>query len=192
MDEKSYSDIRARLSIPLDSQVIGGVMRFSSEKRPDLWVETLISATKQSPNVYGLIVGDGPMRNALMAKVESAGLASRIRFAGRQTPVEPWMSAMDMLFLSSVTEGLPNVLIEAQALGVPVATMNVGGAPETLCEGKSGIILEDTVPENLARQMIAVLESPDRMKNMSEDAMSFVNSRFDISIMVATLKTLYQ
>ncbi len=184
-------DIRKKLGIPEKAKVIGGVMRFSPEKRPDLWVNTLIAAIGQSENVYGLIVGDGPMRTALMEKVAAVGLAGRIHFAGRQTPVEPWMSAMDMLFLSSVTEGLPNVLIEAQSLGVPVATMHVGGAPEALRHGESGFTLQEATPEELAAQMVEALNDEARMKAMSKAAIAFVNARFSLKTMVNTLKGFY-
>lgn len=185
------ANIRKKLGIPPSAKVIGGVMRFSHEKRPDLWVKTLTEAVAQSSAIHGLIVGDGPMRGALMAQVEAAGLASRIHFAGRQTPVEPWMSAMDILFLSSVTEGLPNVLIEAQALGVPVATMNVGGASEALRAGESGFTLEEAAPEILAQTLCAALQDAARMQAMSEAAVSYVNAKFSLASMVGTLENLY-
>lgn len=185
------SEIRKKYAIAKTAKVIGGVMRFSHEKRPDLWVKTLIAATTQSADIHGLIVGDGPMRKALMAEVKAAGLSDRIHFPGRQTPVEPWMSAMDILFLSSVTEGLPNVLIEAQALGVPVATMHVGGAPEALQAGTSGFTLQEATPKKLAQQMVAALQDTAQMDAMSKAAITFVNAQFSLATMVETLKTLY-
>ena len=184
-------EIRRQYSIPKNAQVIGGVMRFSTEKRPDLWVETLISAAGKSADIYGVIVGGGPMRNPLIAKVAELGLSNRIFFPGRQTPIEPWMSAMDILFLSSVTEGLPNVLIEAQSLGVPVATMNVGGAHEALLVDQSGFTLEEARPEKLAEQIIDALQNPARMKKMSKVAIEFVNAQFALPVMMRTLKTMY-
>jgi len=183
--------IRQKFAIPNSAKVIGGVMRFSSEKRPDLWVKTLMSAIGESSDIHGLIIGDGPMRGALMGEVEAAGLADRIHFAGRQTPVEPWMSAMDILFLSSVTEGLPNVLIEAQSLGVPVATMHVGGAPEALLAGKSGFTLKEATPEKLATHLVEALQDTAGMKAMSLAAVTFVNAQFSLDTMIQTLANLY-
>lgn len=185
-------NIRQRCAIPEGAKVIGGVMRFTHEKRPDLWIEALIVATRQSPDIYGLIVGDGPMQGAMIAKVKAAGLGKRIHFAGRQTPVEPWMKAMDILFLSSATEGLPNVLIEAQALGVPVASMNVGGAPEALLAGKTGIILEEAAPEVLAQKLTTLLHDIARMEAMSVAAPHYVDATFSLASMVDRLKGLYQ
>lgn len=184
--------IRARYAIPEEAPVIGGVMRFSAEKRPDLWVDTVCAAVHEHPSVHGLIVGDGPMREDLTALVKGRGLAGRIHFVGRHTPVEPWMSAMDMLFLSSVTEGLPNVLIEAQALEVPVATMNVGGAPEALAAGESGIVLDEAPADMLAAAILAAMTDAPRMAGMRRAAAGFVNARFALPAMVARLKGFYE
>ncbi|PIE16467.1 MAG: hypothetical protein CSA68_02650 [Rhodobacterales bacterium] len=186
------TDIRARFSIPGSAKVIGGVMRFSAEKRPDLWVATVIEAARKDPDLYGLIVGEGPMRESMVEQVAAQGLADRIHFAGRQTPVEPWMCAMDMLFLSSVTEGLPNVLIEAQALGVPVATMRVGGAPEALEDGRSGIVLDEATPDELADHLLAALADDATMDQMKAAATQVVFDRFSLATMIGTLKSFYQ
>jgi len=186
------SSIRKDFGIPQDASVIGGVMRFSPEKRPGLWVDTVIAATSLNESVHGLIVGEGHMRQDLMRLVEKLDLSGRIHFAGRQSPIEPWMSAMDMLFLSSETEGLPNVLIEAQALGLPVATMNVGGAAEAILENVSGLKLEESEPEGLAKRILLVLQNPDRLLSMQHAGAEFVTSRFERSRMIAALKKIYE
>ena len=188
---KDRKHIRAQFKIPHDAKVVGGVMRFSVEKRPDLWVKTMIAAVGEDQDVHGLIVGDGPMRADLMTYVADAGLSKRIHFAGRQNPIEPWMRAMDVLFLSSVTEGLPNVLVEAQALGVPVATMNVGGAPEALAPDVSGIVLDEADPDVLADRILAALTDSDRMDAMGVAAVEAVAERFALSRMVTNLKATY-
>ena len=131
------------------------------------------------------------MRDALINGVAAAGLSDRIHFAGRQTPVEPWISAMDMLFLSSVTEGLPNVLIEAQSLGVPVASMHVGGAPEALLQGETGFTLAETTLEKLAAQIVEALKDKVRMNAMSKAAVSHVNAQFSLETMLNSLKGFY-
>jgi glycosyltransferase involved in cell wall biosynthesis len=183
--------VRAEYGIPEDALVLGGVMRFSAEKRPDLWVETLLEAVAAEPKLYGMIVGDGPMRAALMDQVAAAGLSDRICFPGRQTPVVPFMRAMDMLFLSSVTEGLPNVLIEAQALGVPVATMDVGGATEAVDVGRSGIALQEATPADLAAQILAVLTDTEARTQMAAAAEDFATTQFSLEAMIGTLKRSY-
>lgn len=183
--------IRKDLGIPAKAKVIGGVMRFSGEKRPELWVATVVAAVKASDQIHGVIVGDGPMRRGLISEVERLGLQDRIHFVGRQSPVEPWMKAMDVLFLSSVTEGLPNVLIEAQAMERPVVTMDVGGAAETMVPNVTGLALQADPSEALAQQIVDLLEDRKRITKMSRDAAKHVTSKFGLATMITTLKDTY-
>lgn len=184
-------DIRASLGLSKGAKVIGGVMRFSAEKRPDLWVDTLIAAVGLQDDLHGLIVGDGPMRNDLVQHVADLGLTDRIHFVGRKSPIEPWMSAMDVLFLSSLTEGLPNVLIEAQAIGLPVATMNVGGAPEALRDGLTGIVLDEAPADHLATVIRALLNDGSKLAEMRGAAGPFVDGAFSMQAMRQTLENCY-
>ncbi|MCJ7420795.1 glycosyltransferase [Sphingomicrobium astaxanthinifaciens] len=180
--------IRREHGIPEDALVIGGVLRFSTEKRPDLWTRTLIEAARKDDKVYGLVAGDGPMRGDLLELVEKEGLSDRIHMVGRQSPVEPWMQAMDVLFLSSETEGLPNVLIEAQSIGLPVASMNVGGAPEAMAAGETGILIEEGTPAAIADQLVELLEDGPRLDAFRRAAPQWVRERFSLATMVERLK----
>lgn len=183
--------LRTELGIPPGAPVLGGVMRFSSVKRPDLWAKVAIAAARQQPDLHGLIVGDGPMRQEVMDHVARAGLSDRIHFAGRRSPVEPWMKAMDMLFLSSVTEGLPNVLIEAQAMGRPVVTMDVGGAAETIAPGKTGLALGEAPPQELGRKIAELLADRPRSAAMGRAARQHVEARFGLSRLIENLGHFY-
>jgi glycosyltransferase involved in cell wall biosynthesis/Flp pilus assembly protein TadD len=179
--------INARPSDP----VFGGVMRLSFEKRPELWTATAIELSKQIPQLKSVLVGDGPMRDQLQAMIASEGLTDRILLVGRQSPVEPWMSAMTLLFLSSLTEGLPNVLIEAQALGVPVASMRIGGAPETMVEGKTGLLFDQPSPLDLAGKIAPLLLDGALRGQLEDAAKRWTEAQFSASRMLDSLDELY-
>ncbi len=171
--------------------VFGGVMRLSFEKRPALWTATAIELSKQIPQLKSVLIGDGPMRDQLVAMIAAQGLSERILLVGRQSPVEPWMSAMSLLFLSSLTEGLPNVLIEAQALGVPVASMRIGGAPETMVEGKTGLLFDQPSPSELARQIAPLLLDQALRSQFEDEARRWTETQFSASRMLDQLDDLY-
>jgi len=101
------------------------------------------------------------------------------------------MNAMDVLFLSSVTEGLPNVLIEAQAMGCPVVTMDVGGAAETILPTITGIALQEAPPDALADDIITLLGDTARRSGMSEQAIAHVEAQFGLIGMIGALKDVY-
>lgn len=180
---ENVAAVREQLDFPEGCKIVGGVMRFSEEKRPDLWVAVAMRAAALDESIRFFIAGDGPMRPALEQEVSVAGLGDKIRFVGRQSPIEPWMANMDILFLSSRMEGLPNVLIEAQALGTVVASMAVGGAPEALKDGETGFLLHNPDPDEIARTFIERLQNEEWMNSASQAARDFVKDNFSIEAM---------
>ena len=191
--------IREDLGVPPDALVVGGVMRYTEEKRPELFVNTALAAVRRDPRVHFLLVGDGPMRQGLQREIDeadaadpSANIAARIHLVGAKRPVEPWMRAMDMLFLSSRLEGLPNVLIEAQCLGVPVASMEVGGAPEAVGREGSGILIRDENPDVIASILLAHLYDPQWRARASGIARSRIERMFSIEAMSGRTRELYR
>jgi glycosyltransferase involved in cell wall biosynthesis/tetratricopeptide (TPR) repeat protein len=190
-DPARAAAIRVQNISPPDALVFGGVMRCSFEKRPELWTAVACELVRRDARVFGILVGDGPMRGDLEAEVERLGLSHRIRFVGRQSPIEPWMAAMNVLFLSSLTEGLPNVLIEAQSLGVPVATMRVGGAPETVEEGRTAVVIDEGTPAEVADAVGTLLFDGPKRRAFGTAAAKWAQGTFSVDAMLAKLGELY-
>jgi glycosyltransferase involved in cell wall biosynthesis len=90
-----------------------------------------------------VLLGEGPLREHLASRVDAEGLAERVRFVGRRSSMEmpSWMAAADMLVLPSLSEGRPNVVLEAQACALPVVATAVGGTPELLEDGVNGLLV---------------------------------------------------
>lgn len=190
-NSKATESVRKQLGLTYDNLVLGGVMRFTEEKRPDLFVDVAMNAAKRDPRLRFVLVGAGPMRESLMTLVADAGLADQIIMPGAQNPVEPWMRNFDMLFLSSRMEGLPNVLLEAQCLGTPVASMNVGGAPETLVDGETGILIDETNPDIIASIILEKLYDRAWLKRASTTGQQRIKKHFSIEAMSEKTRTLY-
>lgn len=123
------------------TQTIGGVFRFDTDKRPIHWVRFAARYAKRHPDARFVLVGHGRLFADSVRVATELGVVDRILFVGRSTEVGYWMKKMDVLVLMSSFEGLPNVLIEAQLLGVPVVSTPAGGAAECFVEGVTGHIL---------------------------------------------------
>lgn len=120
------ASLRAELGIPHDALVVGHVGRFSYEKNHTFLVDVAAEVLKREPKAFFLLVGDGPLRNAIQEKVSHLGLAPRFLFTGVRADVSRLMKgAMDLFILPSHFEGLGLVLIEAQAAGLPVVMSDV-------------------------------------------------------------------
>ncbi len=171
--------------------VLGTVFRMSEEKRPLLWLEIAARVRARIPDVRFLMVGDGPLRTSVEARAQQPDLQGAVILTGHHRHPLAAIAAMDLFLLTSRAEGLPNVLVEAQAMGVPVVTMNVGGASETLSDQSTGWLLADDDPEDAARLIATLLSDRQRLALASSAAPVFVKNAFGIERMLDETLAVY-
>ncbi|SOE47700.1 Exopolysaccharide biosynthesis glycosyltransferase EpsF [plant metagenome] len=140
-DERKWNEFQA--ATPDATETIGGVFRLEPDKRPQLWLKLAAQYLKRRPQARFFIVGDGRMSESMTALAEELGLMDRFLFVGLSNHVGYWYSQMDAKVLLSRFEGLPNVLIEAQLLGVPVVSTPAGGAGECFVQNVTGHLIDD-------------------------------------------------
>ncbi|WP_288376945.1 glycosyltransferase family 4 protein [uncultured Pseudomonas sp.] len=144
----------------------GYVGRLSSEKGPDLFLDTLIPLCHRHPRLHAVMLGDGPERATLQARIEAAGLAERITLPGFQRDMPAWMARLDALVISSRTEGTPMILLEAMQDGVPVVAFGVGGIPDVIEHGRSGLLAAPLAVDELAAHLQALLDDPQQAEEL--------------------------
>lgn len=186
------SALRERHAIPREALVLGGVMRFTSEKRPELWARSAVEISRRHPDTWFVLAGDGPMLPQVRGIFERARMLSRVRLLGRTVDIASVYRMLDLLLLTSRSEGLPNALIEAQATGVPVVTTRAGGAGEAIRPGVTGLVADDDTPVGLARLCLGLLEDGVRRAAMAAAAPGWVRRQFDLQTMLARTLALYR
>lgn len=173
------------------SPVIGTVIRLTEEKRPFLWLEIAAIVRRLYNDAQFLIVGDGPLRNSLESRAQHEDLRGAVTFVGHEKNAIQAMAAMDIFLLTSRAEGLPNVLVEAQAVGVPVVAINVGGASETMLNRLTGWVLASDNTYDAAH-LIARLINDKKWRDRARLAMpTFVGDAFSIEKMLDQTMALY-
>ncbi|RXG94518.1 glycosyltransferase [Bradyrhizobium zhanjiangense] len=172
--------LRQRVGIEPGALVVGTVMRFTEEKCPILWLEIAALIRRDLPEVRFLIVGDGPLRAAMEARAAAEDLAGAVFFAGHLKESMAAIASMDLMLLTSRAEGLPNVLVEAQFLGVPVVTTPAGGAPEAVNHGKSGWVLQGWDAASSACQIVRLLRDGHWLEAAAKDGPEFAFKRFGV------------
>jgi glycosyltransferase involved in cell wall biosynthesis len=177
-------EFRARLGIPLEAPLVGSVLRFSEEKCPLLWIDVAARVAERLSAARFLMIGDGPLREEARWRALGYGLADRIVMPGYDKHTAVAIAAMDVFLLTSRVEGLPNVVIEAQALGVPVVTTDVGGAAETLMQGKTGYAIRPYSADLLADAVLLALGNRAWRDAARQTAQRFVRERFSMSRMM--------
>jgi glycosyltransferase involved in cell wall biosynthesis len=184
---RSPVTLRSELGWTSSHVVVGLAARIHPVKRWHVWLRVLKTVSDRNPQVRGLCVGDGPLMDEMKALARDLDLEGKVQFVGRKVPVEPWIGAMDILMMTSESEGLPNTLIEAQALGVPVISNDAGGAAETILEGETGHLVrcnhlpEHEIAERLAEPLDRLASDHALRRHMAGQARSFARSRFSIA-----------
>lgn len=179
------------VGIPQNACVIGSVMRISEEKQPLLWLKMAEHVVRQYPNAYFLIVGDGVMSEEMKNAAISRGLSQKTKFVGHEKNALSAILAMDVFVQTSRVEGLPNVLIEAQALGVPVVATNVGGTQETFIDGLTGSLVNTQASEDIANKVMEILGNPELRTQMKELASLKARDEFSLEKMITRTMDVY-
>jgi glycosyltransferase involved in cell wall biosynthesis len=169
---------RHRLGLAGDTPVIGTLMRFAPEKDPHLWLETAAAIAVARPDSRFVLAGYGNLANEMETTIESLGLGERFILPGAAKDVGLIYGALDVVLLTSRYEGTPNVLIEAQAAGVPVVAPDVGGTSEALLDGITGILVRHRRASNLASAVLEILEDPRWRERASSEGPTFASNRF--------------
>lgn len=178
---------RSALNLPPDKALVGTVTRLNEVKR----VDVLLEASARLERTHTVIVGDGPERRGQEAMAHRLGLAARVHFVGQQLDVRPWLAALDVFALSSDWEGMSNALLEAMAAGLPVVATAVGGTPEVVVDGVTGILVPPRDPDALAEAILRLLRDPDLRRSMGQAARARIEQHFSIEETVRRTEELY-
>jgi L-malate glycosyltransferase len=183
--------IRADLGISSDAIVIGSLGVFRTQKRLHHWLEIFVSVSKENPNVRGILVGDGPLKQQIILQIKAMGLADIVFLPGIQTNAVDWYSAMDVFMMTSEFEGLPLALLEAMSCECAVVATNAGGINEVVNDGINGSIVDVDQWAGLTSKVQFLLDHPDVRVSMGQAARDRVVYHFSIYQMTKQLENLY-
>jgi glycosyltransferase involved in cell wall biosynthesis len=149
------------------------------EKDPMTQLDVAARVVRERPGAVLLMAGDGPLRAQVETGIAERGLQGRVVMLGARDDVADLLAASDLLLFTSMSEGMPAVVIEAGMAGVPVAAFAVGGIPEVIEGGVTGVLASPGDVDGLAAEALALLEDPERRAAMGLAA-SESCARFDI------------
>jgi glycosyltransferase involved in cell wall biosynthesis len=178
---------REEIGVGSDEVLVGIVSVLRSAKRH----EDLIRAVAPLP-VKLVIVGDGPKRGELERLVAELGIGDKVIFTGERGDVEKVYPALDIAVLPSRSEALGTMLLEAQACEVPVIGSRVGGIPEAVLEGETGLLFEPGNIEELRKKIEELAQDRERRKEMGHKGRQWVIAHFSVDKMVEATKLLYR
>ncbi|MFN3167345.1 MAG: glycosyltransferase [Phycisphaeraceae bacterium] len=182
---------KAERGIDAGEHAIGVVARFSVEKGVDRAIRLFVDVHKARPCSRLHLIGDGPQRRELEALAVQLGVSDAIRWWGWQTKPVEVAEAMDTLLLTSHTEGLPNAVLEAMAIGLPVAATRVGALPGVLAHGEAGVLLSDEPGDWLA-QVLPLIDRPLYRERLLCNARVRVEAEHDFAKRMQRVASVYE
>lgn len=185
------NSIRDELGMPPNAVVIGNVGRFSAQKNPLDWVRIAGAIARSCPQVFFLLVGDGPLRLEVENEIKNQGIQDRARLTGLRRDIPRLLSAMDIFLLTSLWEGLPRVLAQAMSMGLPVVANRVDGVAEGIQDDLTGHLVEPGDIDQAAEWCIKLVHDPLARKEFGRQGQIFARQNFDLRMMIAQIEAVY-
>jgi glycosyltransferase involved in cell wall biosynthesis len=167
--------------------VVGSVGRLSAEKGTSVFIEAASRICPDFPQVRFVVVGDGPLRSSLEARVRELGMATQFFFAGERNDVDQIYRLFDIYVLPSFQEGMPMALLEAMAAGLPTVATKVGGVPDLVSDRSVGLLVEPGDAETLAAGIRDLLNDQSQRERMGR-----VEEHFSAATMARNYAELYE
>ena len=192
-DRLTVEQAKQKVGIPPDAPVVGKIARLFPLKGHEQFLAAAVEIARQAPNTHFLLVGDGPLRQQLRLDAEALGIGNRIVMVGRVPPetVPNYIQAMDVVVHASLREGIARVLPQAGAVGKPVVTFDLDGAPEVIRDGISGYLVPPVDTDGIARRVVELLRNPDRCRAFGEAGRAVAAEHFSVERMVERISDLY-
>ncbi len=188
---KSSISVREELGIDDKAVLIGSIGRLVDVKNYPLLINVINEFVIKGLDIYLIIVGDGPVKVKLQQGIKDYGLNDRVFLPGRKDNIPDYLSAFDIFVLTSDFEGISNTILEAMACGVPVVATNVGGTPEIVDDGNTGLLVKPRNKNELFNSLKKLYDDPPLRQKMGESAINAIAEKFSLMRMVNEYENIY-
>lgn len=185
------AEAKAALGIPTDRLVIGAIGRLSAEKGFDLLIRAADRLVKSGHDLELLIAGDGDRKPELQAMIAGLGREDRFRLLGFRSDTRMLYQAMDVFASSSHREGLPNVLLEAMALEVPIVATRIAGIPRLVMPETNGLLVEAGSLDELTLAIGRLLTDDGQRRRLGQAGRQTVETRYSFEARMQKIRTVY-
>lgn len=182
---------RLELRLGAGELLFGAIGRLDQQKGQSYLIEAMARLNRHVA-ARCVVIGAGPRRAALEALVHKHHLEQSVILLGERDDVPAWLSSLDVFVLPSLWEGLPNALLEAMALGLPVIASAVDGVPEVVEDGKTGLLVSPRDPAALAQKLSALASDPALRQRLGEGAKALIAEKFTLIRMIESYQKAYR
>jgi glycosyltransferase involved in cell wall biosynthesis len=189
-DPAGRADLEALVPTP-GERIVVSAGRLSPDKGFDVLIRAAAVVCTVDPGARFVVFGDGVLREELPKQASAAGLSEKMAFAGFRTDLDRLMPHADVFVLPSFNEGLPNVILEASAAGVPVVATAVSGTPEAILDGQTGHLVAAGDAATMANRLLRLLGDVGIRRRMGRAGRTFVAGRFTFTAQAQSYLNLF-
>ena len=182
---------KEQLGMSEGAKIVGGIFRYYPEKDPILWLDVAKQTVKGCDSIHFVLFGDGVMRKEVEEYIKQNQLSEHVHLYGMTSNSMRDLSICDAMLLTSRIEGTPNVLLEAQCLGIPVVTTRVGGAAEAVSNGETGFVIDSRDANEIAQAVERCVSDKDFRKIANKRGPEFIERQFGMSRMINETISVY-
>jgi len=191
-DAKRDTELLEAFGIPSRSRIVGAVGNLYAVKGHVYLIRALPTILRRHPTTHLVILGRGQLHDDLCAEARELGVDDRVHLLGYRDDVAKWLGTMDVFASSSLSEGLPLSLLEAMAAGTPAVVTDVGGVPEVVRDGESGLVVPAADPDALASKIAMLLDDADLARDVGTAGQTRVRELFSVDRMVTQYRDVYR
>ena len=190
-EARSHLFARATIQIPEHAFVVGTIAELHKNKGLSYAIEAFAKLAHESPFLYYFIIGGGEEKERLQTLVNLHHLEKQVFLLGFVDDAALYLKALDVFLLPSITEGLALVVLEAGLANIPVIATNVGGIPEIITNGKTGLLVPPRDPEAIVKAIKVMRKSAIRTRSFGENLREHTLNNFSLTRTVKDTVTLY-
>ena len=183
--------LQGELGYQKDDVVIMHVANLTPVKGHAHLLQAMARVLPECPKVKLVLVGEGPLRGQLTEMVEQLNLTNHVVFLGKREDARQLLNMADICVLPSLSEGMSNAILEYMVAGKPVVATNVGGNPELVQNGETGILVDKENSEQLAKALILLANAPYKRTEMGRNGYEKVKNKFTLPAMVSAYTDLF-
>lgn len=171
---------------------IGTIGRLNEQKGMDVFISAIAQAVNENGNIYGVIIGDGELKDRLICQAQQLKIQDHILFLGYRADVLELIPVMDFIVLASRWEGFPLTPIETFMMGRTIVASNISGNNEIIQDGKNGLLFQKDNVEDLVKKMLKLICDKDLKKQLEKNALKSYHDFYSYDICIKKYMNLYK
>lgn len=188
----SREEARRLQDIDIDVPLMLFIGNLTEQKRPDRFLRMVAAVRQRLPEAQAWLLGSGPLEEQLKRQAKELSIEDSVRFLGYQKNVASFIAACDLLVVTSDSDGIPAVVLEAGYLSKPTVSTRVGGMHECVVNGQTGHLVEADDEKGLAEKVHSLLVDVPERTRMGEEAHRFVSQQFTIDVVASRYFEFYK